>query len=134
MPVTRPLRMKEIGGASGDVPTRTIPTVGAGACRGGGGGPHADSIATASRMAARIAARLMSTSSPLGPGSALERELDSLGGRLQLHALVRRVERDPDVVPVLHAGDPLAAADRPGRLDRGVGAVEIVQVVQVVNV
>src|SRR5262249_21924839 len=124
-----------IGGASGDVPTRIIAPAAVGAGRAGGdAGPQAANAVTASASIPRTTGRVISPPPNPTARSALERELHSLGRRLQLHTLVRRVQCDADAVAILHGGDTLATTDGSRGLDRGVRPLEVAHAMQVVDV
>src|SRR5947209_10822608 len=65
--------------------------------------------------------------------SVLERDLDALRPGLSCDPLTRRVERDSHALHVSHGRDAGARANRAARLDTGVGASEVVELLEIVH-
>src|SRR5437867_6846019 len=63
--------------------------------------------------------------------SVLERDLDALRSGLRRDPLTRRMERDSDALRVSHGRDAGAPANRAARLHAGVGALEVVELLDI---
>src|SRR3989442_341614 len=63
--------------------------------------------------------------------SVLERDLDALRPGLGRDPLTRRVERDSHALRASHGRDAGAPANRAARLDTGVGALEVVELLAI---